>query len=141
MIDSFAKKFKEFADNENFDEFSEESKVALFCIYMNAIKPSGQPQPQVSAAPASSNSKIRKPNRPATVKQKGFITRLQHQGKLDADIDIDGISVIEASALIGQGMNAPVNPKPEPEEEKDGEFAGSYAHKSGGSSSSANFWE
>jgi hypothetical protein len=144
MIDKFTTKFREFASNENLENLSDEAKVALFGIYLDAIKPAPQPSgaSQGKSQPANtSQSRVRKPNRPATVKQTNFIRRLIKQGKLDGNrIDIHNLTVGAASALIDKGVNAPAKPEPEPEEEQ-GEFTGSYTHESGSASSSANFWE
>ena len=140
MIDKFTSKFREFASNENLEDLSDEAKVALFGIYLNAIKPTPQPSGGNSGK-SQPKSRVRKPNRAATYKQKNYIKRLQQQGKLEDDIDIEELTVGEASKLIDKGVNAPARPKPEPVEEPEGEFAGSYNHESGNVSSSASWWD
>ena len=80
MIDKFTSKFREFASNENLEDLSDEAKVALFGIYLNAIKPTPQPSGGSSGkSQTQSQSRVRKPNRAATYKQKNYIKRLQQQ--------------------------------------------------------------
>lgn len=146
MIDKFVKKFKEFASHEDLNDLNDESKVALFGVYLDALRPAPQvavsPQPSGSKSQDKSQSRVRKPNRPATEKQRSFIEKLISQGKLDNDIEVDMLTVGEASALIDQGIKAKARkPEPEPEPEPEGEFTGSYQHSSGGASSGKAFWE
>jgi hypothetical protein len=144
MIDKFVEKFEEFAGHEGLENLTDEAKVALFGVYLDVLRPSPQPAataPAASKPSGSSNSRIRKPNRPATAKQKGFIEKLIRQGKLDDDIDADQLTVGEASTLIDQGINSKPKPAPEPEPEPEGEYTGSYSHSSGGATSTKAFWE
>lgn len=147
MIDKFVKKFSEFAEHEGLENLTDEAKVALFGVYLDALRPTPQPvapsQPSGSTSQGNNRNKIRKPNRPATVKQKDLIEKFISKGKLDDDIDVDMLTVGEASALIDHGIKSKARskPAPEPEPEPEGEYAGSYSHSSGGSTSSKAFWE
>ncbi|MHA2135846.1 MAG: hypothetical protein ACW99J_18470 [Candidatus Thorarchaeota archaeon] len=144
MIDKFIEKYREFDSHEDLTDLSSEARIALFGVFLQALqleKPS-VPQPQSQPAPASSgNRRISKPNRAATSKQKGFIRTLIRQGKLDDDVDVSNLTVATASALIDQGVKSQPKPAAVPEPEPEGEFTGSYAHSSGGVTSSAHFWE
>lgn len=154
MIDKFLNKFQEFSENEKINHLSDEVKVSLFSVYLQALKSKQdeQSKPSVQNAPIKSNPRIRRPKRPATDKQKGYIRKLVSQGKLDGNqIDLNNLTVAEASNLIDQGVNARVSTlkqptqinwsKSENEEEPEGEFTGSYSHSSNGAISQAEFWE
>ncbi len=130
MIEKFINKYKEFADHEDIEDLDDNAKIALFSTYLRHFSPnhpSGAKQ-----AP----SKITKPNRPATIKQKDLIRKFVRQGKLD-QVDFDGMTVAEASTVIDEGVNAEPVKAVEPE----GEFTGSYNQASGSSVSSGNFWD
>ena len=151
MIDKFVTKFKEFAEHEDLEDLTDEAKATLFGVYLSVLRPSPAPVAPVkpSGPKSQSNSRVRKPNRPATDKQKKLIDKFIRQGKLDEDTDTVKLTVGEASSLIEQGINSQPKPKPAPEPEPEleveaepeGEYAGSYSHSSGGATSQKAFWE
>lgn len=141
--EKFVQKFNEFASNEELNDLSMDAKVNLFKAYLDTIKPTPQPSGAgnvADVAKSSNQTRIRKPNRPATDKQIGFLKKLVREGKLD-EVDFDDLTVGEASALIEKGVKSKPKPKPEPEEEPEGEFTGSYHHSSGSVASTQSFWD
>ena len=141
MIDKFLEKFEEFSSNDKIEDKSEEVKVALFGVYLQALQ--AIPKAQVPEAAKPQASKINKPHRTATAKQIGFIRSMIKNGKLEADTDTSNLTVGEASALINKGVNSTPSPQPTVTvpEEPEGEFAGSYSHESGGATSQACWWD
>lgn len=132
MIDKFLKTFQEFKQREEIQDLDEETKVKLFEIYvrvktMKSSKPSG---------PKSEDKKIRKPNRPATKKQIGFLKKLVADGRIEEEPSYEDLTVNEASRLISIGVKAEKT-----KEEPKGNFSGAFSHQSGEFESDGDFWE
>lgn len=123
----FINEFNSFCSEDQIKNLAETSKVALFTTYCQIMisNPKTQKPTNNTSTHATRN------NGKCTLKQANLLKQLISSNHIDSNIDINNLTIKDASKLIEQGLSNQKSGVTVTKENDDSEeFAGSYDHGS-----------